>query len=107
MLDGAPSTETMTGFAPPRVETKAAQNYTPSPEFGKPTMTEPPKYSEPTDTANVDELMAQILGQKKNTEVISSPISKLPIITKTENKPQGLLAQIIEWFKTTFRNLFR
>ena len=51
--------------------------------------------------------MAQILGQKKNTEVISSPISKLPIITKTENKPQGLLAQIIEWFKTTFRNLFR
>jgi len=96
------------GFAPSRIEiAKPSQNFTPLPEFERPTMTEPPKYEKPTDTVEVDKLMAQIMNQKvpKNPQEVVSQIEKK--IPQEVKKSQGFIAQIIEWFKTTFRNLFR
>ncbi|MBI5122665.1 hypothetical protein HZA75_02280 [Candidatus Roizmanbacteria bacterium] len=104
MLDG-PAPDIMAGFAPPRVEaTKSPQNFTPLPEFKKPTMTEPPKYSEPTDTANVDELMAQIMKEKpkKPQEVVSQIEKEIP----QEKKPQGFWAKIKDAIENFFRKLF-
>ena len=42
-------------------------------------------------------------GPKKPQEAISQIEKNLP----KEKKSQGFFTQIIEWFKTTFRNLFR
>ncbi len=88
-------------------EVSRSKNFTPLPEFRKPTMTEPPQYQEPTSTPEMDRLMADILAQGKDSSpqaVVKKVENKLPQETK---KSQGFLAQIIEWFKTTFRNLFR
>lgn len=67
---------------------------------------EPPIHEQQTDTVEVDKLMAQIMNQegpKKPQEAISQIEKNLP----QEKKSQGFFTQIIEWFKTTFRNLFR
>ncbi len=85
-------------------------NYTPLPEFIRPTMTELPKYEEPTMTSPQDEeltkrLLAQVMDQKPK-----KPEEIIPHVEKNisqEKKSQGFLAQIIERLKTTFRNLFR
>ena len=88
-------------------EVSEQRNFTPLPEFQKSTMTEPPKYEKPTTTPQIDHIMADILAQGKDSSpqaVVKKVENKLPQETK---KSQGFLAQIIEWFKTTFRNLFR
>jgi len=107
MLDGAPSAETMTRFVPPRVETKAPQNYTPLPEFGRPTMSEPPKYVEPTtamlpqDKALTDRLMAQIMEKPKSkSQEVVPQIEKRNL---QEKKTQGFFEKILEWFRNLFR----
>lgn len=97
--------EIATRISSQEVRAPEPQNFTPLPELGKPTMTEPP-HQEPTDTAEVDKLM-ELLGQQKNTAVRPPLVSELPVTPKTEKKPQGFIARIIEWIKNLFKNLFR
>ncbi|MEK7633854.1 MAG: hypothetical protein AAB437_03355 [Patescibacteria group bacterium] len=104
MLNGSSVPEIVTGFVPPRVEAaKPSQNFTPLPEFGRPTITEPPpKYGEPTasmsseDKALTDRLMAQIMDkpEPKKPQTVTSQIEKN--IPKEAKK--SLAVKIIEWF---------
>jgi len=107
MLDGPSAPDIGIGFAPPRVESKMPQNFTPLPEFQKPTMTKPPSYQEPTTTPQIDQLMADILAQGKAENpqtAIKQVEKKLPQEVK---KPQGFWVQLKEKIKNFFRNLFR
>lgn len=85
-----------------------------SPESGKVTKTEPPKYQEdPTvsmsaeDRALTDKLMAQIMEKPKSrTQEVIPPIEK-NISEEKAKKPQGFWAQLKETIQNFFRNLFR
>jgi len=127
MLDGALSTEMMTGFAPPRVEApKPLQNFTPlpkyeqstlttSPRFEKPTITEPPKYETPTDPispadeALTKKLMAQIMEKPKPKTGQQGPPEVKPEINvnipQEAKNPQGFWAKIFDWFRNIFRSV--
>jgi len=101
MLDG-PASETMTAFAPP-VERMPQKNFTPLPQFERPTMTKPPKFEEPTTTLQMDQLMADILAQGKdhNPQAAVKQVEKnLPQETK---KSQGFFEKIIDWLRNLFR----
>ena len=111
MANGPSSPDSVIGIRPPEIKVPEPQNFTPLPEFGKPAMAEPPKYTEPTvtslqDKALADKLMAEILNQgpaKKSQEVVSQVEKNLPTGVKN---PQGL----IEWIKslwTSFLNWFK
>jgi len=112
MANGLSSPDSAIGIRPTEIKAPERQNFTRLPEFQKPTITELPKYEEPTMTVSpqdkelTDQLLAKIMNQekpKKPQEVISQIEKKI----SQEKKSQGFLAQIIEWFKTTFKNLFR
>jgi len=117
MSNGLSSPDIGVGFAPPRVEAKPPQHFTPldvdhfaNQRYEKPIITEPPKYQEdptismsPQDEELTKKLMAQIMdkpGPKKPQEVISQIENKIPQEIK---KPQGLWAKISEWFRNLFR----
>lgn len=112
MLDG-PAPDIGIRLAPPHIEVAGPpQNFTPLPEFNKPTMTEPSEYKDPTasmspeDKALTDKLMAQIMhqeGPQKPQEVISQIEKKIP----QEKKSQGFWAQLITAIQDFFRNIFR
>ncbi|MFH0979513.1 MAG: hypothetical protein V1803_01035 [Candidatus Roizmanbacteria bacterium] len=107
MTNGLLSSDSAIGIRPPEIKAPEPQNFTPLPEFGRPTMAEPPRFEEPTTTPQIDKLMADILaqGKVKNPEEAVNQVKKnLP---KEVKKPQGFIARIIEWIKNLFRNLFK
>ena len=89
-------------------EASRQKNYTPLPDFGKPDITEPPKYEEqsmaippdmPPELKKVmEQIQAEAVKGKEQAEVLPQVKTK---------KPQGFWAQLIEAIKNFFRNLFR
>jgi len=51
------------------------------------------------------DLAEKLLAEAGINEPVTPEFKK--DLSQEAKKPQGFLAQIIEWFKTTFRNLFR
>lgn len=84
-----------------------------SPETGKVTITEPPKYQEdptismsPQDRELTDRLMAQIMDKpepKKQPEIVSQIEKNI----SKDKKQQGFWLQLKEAIQNFFRNLFR
>lgn len=66
------------------------------------------KYQEPTETPDIDKLMANILAQgnatKNQEEVVQQVQEKLP---QEVGKQQGFFARIFEAIKNYFKDLFR
>ncbi len=62
--------------------------------------------SEEPNKEQIDKIMAEIIGQtgsENPQKIVSEVVNKTP-----ENKQsQGLIARILEWFRTTFRNLIK
>lgn len=90
----------------------AQTTLTRSPESGAVTMTEPPKYEDPTtsmsqrDKELTDQLLAQVMdskGSKNPQEAVSQIEKKIP----QEKKSQGFWAQLITAIQDFFRNIFR
>jgi hypothetical protein len=118
--------EVITGVAPSEFKTPEPKRFTPLPDelMSKPpeyrsTMTEPPKHEEANipempDMNNMPPDLQRLMNDIKQeatkgqgqTEVLPS-IDNLRNQAAKKEIPKGLFAQIIEWFKTTFRNLFR
>ncbi|MCR4327088.1 MAG: hypothetical protein NUV46_00730 [Nanoarchaeota archaeon] len=71
---------------------------------------EAPKYSEPTLTNNEKQLTDQLLAEIMKEEP-KKPQKTIPQIekktTQEVEKSQGFWSQLLDWFRTTFRNLFR
>lgn len=93
-------------------ESSGPINYTPLPEFGRPTITEPPRYEDPTTSMSPqdEELANRLISQIMDKKAPKKQDEIIPHVEKNisqENKSQGFLAKIIERLKTTFRNLFR
>ncbi len=109
MSNGLSSPDSAVGIHPPEIRTPLPQeNFTPLPKSVEPTVTRPLEFEEPTtiDDTEVNRLVADILdqGKPKNPQAAVQQVEKnLPQETK---KSQGILVQIFEWLRTTFKNLF-
>lgn len=114
MPDGA-TTEAPVSVEP--VESVEPVDYTPHPEFEKPTTSESPKYQEPTNDPKIDRLMADIMsqaGMKSPQEATKAVEQNLPqkerkkgIWDWTDEDINNFIKNLWERIKAFFKNPFK